>query len=158
MSKKMSLEMQCAVGFFIAGAEVARADGNVESEEIQEMISILQGAAGKSKSSMVRESARLFAFENDEVSAAYEKDKKNNVQFLETLSDNLSKCKIEDRNRYLWAMFAMMSSVANATGGGWFNDQKISDEEAQVTVGVFLMLGKGQSVETLKAWIETNGI
>lgn len=158
MPKKLSLEMQCAIGFFIAGSEVARADGTIEKEEIREMVEVLQGAAGKSKSNLVRESARLFAFENDDVSAAYTADKKNHVDFLESLGKSLEKCEVEDLNRYLWAMFVMTSSVANATGGGWLSSQKISDEEAQVAVGIFLLLGQGQSIDTLKVWIEKNGI
>jgi hypothetical protein len=100
----------------------------------------------------------ILAFENDDVSAAYTADKKNHVDFLESLGKSLEKCEVEDLNRYLWAMFVMTSSVANATGGGWFSSQKISDEEAQVAVGIFLLLGQGQSIETLKVWIEKNGI
>ena len=158
MADKLTIEMQCAIGFFVAGGAVARADGNIEREEIGEMMEVLQGAAFKSKSSLVRESARLFVASNDEVTAQYKKVKLSNVEYIKSLSIALKKCKKEDQNRFLWAIFVMMSAVANATGGGWFNDQKVSDDEAQEAMAIFMLLGNGQDLDSLKTWINANGL
>ena len=158
MADKITIEMQCAIGFFVAGSAVARADGNIESEEIGAMIEVLQGAAFKSKSSLVRESARLFVASNDEVAAQYKKAKLSNVEYMQSLSVALKKCKKEDQSRFLWAMFVMMGAVANATGGGWFNDQKVSDDEAQEALAIFMLLGNGQDLDSLKTWINANGL
>ncbi len=158
MADKLTIEMQCAIAFFIAGAAVARADGNMEREEIGEMVDVLQGAAFKSKSQLVRDSARLFVASNDEVMDQYKKVKVSNVDFIKSVSSALKKCKKDDQKRFLWAMFVMMSAVANATGGGWFNDQKVSDDEAQEAMAVFMLLGNNQDLDSLKTWINENGL
>jgi hypothetical protein len=161
-SKKASVgsrakEMEAALGLYLAGMEMAKADENIERKELEELISVAQKVALGSKSAFVRSCASLVA-QYDELKTYYEADNRQHIQVFKDVAKILAKQEIDDRMRYLTAAFAMIWRVAGATGGGWFEDNKISDEEHKLGTVIFFWLSGGIDIDEVKAWTDKNGV
>jgi hypothetical protein len=152
-----TMEMEAALGLYLAGMEMAKADENIERKELEELIAVAQKVALGSKSAFVRNCATLVA-QYDELKTYYEADNRQHVQVWEDVAKLLAKQKIDDRMRYLTAAFTMIWRVAGATGGGWFEDSKISDEEHKHGKVIWFLLGGGIDINEVKAWTDDNGV
>lgn len=152
-----TMEMEAALGLYLAGMEMAKADENIERKELEELIAVAQRVALGSKSAFVRSCATLVA-QYDELKTYYEADNRQHIQVWEDVAKLLAKHKIEDRMRYLTAAFTMIWRVAGATGGGWFEDNKISDEEHKSGTVIWFLLGGGIAINEVKAWTDEHGV
>jgi tellurite resistance protein len=155
--KKNTPAFEAAYGLYIMGMEVANADGEIDENEVSELLQQCAAASSISKSAFVREAATLVV-EFDQLKAYRAADSRNHVTVLRELSKLLKKRPESDRNRYLATVFSLGKSVAEASGGGWFSDGPVSDDEKKSLLVIAHMITDDLDIKKLNAWIEKNGI
>jgi hypothetical protein len=55
-------------------------------------------------------------------------------------------------------MYSLGKGVAEASGGGWFSDGPVSDDEAKALMLVGMLASGSLDIKKVNAWIEANGI
>jgi hypothetical protein len=150
--------MMYAIGFWITGRMVAAADGDIDKREIAAHGGMIKALAMESKSALVRTAAGEITSDPMAVSKAYLDSNLDDAEILRTIAKQLKRETETDRNRYLSAVFIISGAVGGASGGGWLGGDKLSPDEAKMTLVIHALLSDMQDVDRLQAWIKKNGI
>lgn len=155
--KKNTNALEAAYGLYIIGIEVASADGNIDEKEAAELLRSCFMASNISASKLVREAGALVV-EFDQLKAYRTADSRNHVAVLKDVSKMLNRLPESDRYRYLATLYAVGKTVAEASGGGWFSDGPVSDEEKNALMMVAYLTSDSLDIKAVNAWIDKNGI
>jgi len=156
-AKKNTHAFEAAYGLHIMGMEVANADGTIEEKEVSELIQQCAVASSVSKSALVRDAAAMV-LEFDQLKAYRTADSRDHVAVLKDLNKLLKKLPESDRYRYLATLYSIGKSVAEASGGGWFSDGPVSDDEKKALMLIALLTAGDLEIKKVNAWIKKNGI
>ena len=154
--RKNKIEFEAAYGLYIMGIEVGIADGKVDEKEVRELLNQGRHAAAQSKSTLVQGAGRLLT-QFDELKAYREKDSRDHVSVLRALKKLLDKQPKLDRMRYLAWFMSVGKGVAEASGGGWFSTDAVSDEEAVAVVVCYRLVAGTLDVDAIYAWTNKHG-
>ena len=154
--RKNKIEFEAAYGLYIMGIEVGLADGEIDEKEVREMLNQGRHAAAQSKSTLVQGAGRLLA-QFDELKAYQEKDSRDHVSVLRALKKLLDKRPELDRMRYLAWFLSVGKGVAEASGGGWFSTDTVSEEEAVAVVVCYRLVAGATDVDAVNAWTNKHG-
>lgn len=155
--KKVSQAFEAAYGLYIMGMEVANADGEIDEKEVMELLQQCFLASQMSKSKLVQEAGKLVN-EFDQLKAYRSADSRKHTEVLSDLKVMLDKLPESDRYRYLATMYSLGKGVAEASGGGWFSDGPVSDDEAKAMMLIAMLASGSLDIKKVNAWIKVNGI
>jgi hypothetical protein len=155
--KKDTNSLEAAYGLYIIGMEVANADGNIDEKEATELLRSCFIASKISTSKLVQEAGALVT-EFDQLKAYRTADTRNHIAVLKDVNMMLDKLPESDRYRYLATLYSVGKAVAEASGGGWFSDGPVSDDEKKALMMVALLTSGSLEIKKVNAWIEKNGI
>ena len=153
---KRSRKMEAAIGLYIAGAEVGRADGDFDEKEREALSSHMMAIAANSKSRFVAEAA-LTCARWEEMREVYNQENRSHRDRLGDLRTIISKLEQEDRFRYIIAFVSTTRVVGDASGGGWFNSETFSDEERQVSAAMWSILFDRSELDDAIQWVQQYG-
>ena len=154
--RKNNIEFAAAYGLYIMGLEVGKADGKIDEKEIIELLNQGTHAAAKSKSTLVQGAGRLLV-QFDELTAYWDKDSRDHESVLRALKKLLDKLPESDRMRYLAWFLSVGKGVAEASGGGWFSADTVSDEEAVTAIVCYRLVAGTTDVDAVYAWTDKHG-
>lgn len=157
VAKKNTNALEAAYGLYIIGVEVANADGNIDEKEATELLRQCFVASKISASKLVQEAGALVT-EFNELKAYRSADSRNHIAVLKDINKMLAKLPESDRNRYLATLYSVGKGVAEASGGGWFSDGPVSDDEKNALMMVALLTSGSLEIKEVNAWIEKHGI
>jgi len=155
--KKNTNALEAAYGLYIIGIEVASADGNIDEKEATELLRSCFMASKISASKLVQEAGALVT-EFDQLEAYRAADSRNHIDVLKDINKMLDKLPESDRYRYLATLYSVGKTVAEASGGGWFSDGPVSDDEKKALMMVALFTSGSLEIKKVNAWIEKHGI
>jgi hypothetical protein len=105
----------------------------------------------------VQEAGQLVN-EFDQLKAYRSTDSRKHMEVLSDLKVMLDKLPESDRYRYLATMYSLGKGVAEASGGGWFSDGPISDDEKKALMLIAMLVSGSLDIKKVNTWIEVNGI
>ncbi len=149
-------QMEAAIGLYIAGAEVGKIDGDFDENERKALSGHMMAIAANSKSRFVADAALLCA-RWEEMRDIYNQDKRSHRDHLSDLSQLIQKLPNEDKYRYIIAFCSTTRVVGDASGGGWFNSEKFSEDEKKVAIAMWNTLFNRSNLEDSIAWVQQYG-
>lgn len=149
-------KMEAAIGLYIAGFEVARADGDFDDNERKAFSDHMLAIAARSKSRVVADAALICA-RWEEMRDVYKQDKRSHRDHLNDLKTLINKWPKEDKHRYILAFTSVTKVVGGASGGGWFGSKKFSDDEKEVALAMWNTLFDQSDLDASIAWVQQYG-
>lgn len=149
-------QMEAAIGFYIAGFEVGRADGDFDEKEREALKSHMMAIAANSKSKFVSDAALICA-RWEEMRDVYNEDKRSHRDHLSDLKTMMETIEKEDKLRYIFAFVSTTRVVGDASGSGWFNRDSFSDQEKQVATAMWGTLFDQSELESAITWVRQYG-
>lgn len=153
---KSSRTMEAAIGLYIAGAEVGRADGDFDEKERSALSNHMMAIAANSKSKFVADAAFTCA-RWEEMREVYNQDKRSHRDHLGDLRAMMEKIEKEDKFRYIIAFVSTTRVVGDASGGGWFNSETFSEKERQVSAAMWSTLFDLSELDEAISWVRQYG-
>jgi hypothetical protein len=155
-SNKNHRQMEAAIGLYIAGFEVGRVDGEFDENERRSLSAHVMAIAANTKSRFVADAALICA-RWEEMRDVYNQDKRSHRDHLSDLNELINKLPKEDKYRYIFAFVSTTRVVGDASGGGWFNSEKFSEDEKKVAIAMWNTLFDQSDLEDSIAWVRQYG-
>ena len=156
-------KFELALALYLIGMEVANTDKDIDERETAALILCARNAMDLCSSDYVRDIAEILAkyghpnSRPNPLEEYYESDNRGHEEIINSVAKKLKKVPISDRMRYLDTAWGIFEGVAKASGGSSYGLANVSDAEAAMGGGVWLMLSDGLHPNEMKDWIQKHG-